>query len=197
MFSNIIRHVFKHLFHVPIISHLLKLSDNIMIGAIYGSFLSQNYEDSLQFSLYGLKRKRKNNNRHSHDTWWEFMKYAIKSALKVYKREYYEELRKLAINGPKPIEGREIAQSLIELSALGYSFRDKKDMSQLVELAELAGSADSSWGEPDFILGWYKLPNNEAILHFKKAINKDPSYKSRVMHDSTCNKYPEIIAQIR
>jgi len=187
----LVRTLFRFVLNFPLIGNLLKKSDSLVLGAAYGSLLIQNYEESLQFALHGLTRKRKRFTDHTRWDWWEFMKLGIESAYKMYSCVDYEKLRDLILDGPEPDENREIAKLLIKLSALGYSCKDKKGTLKLVELA---GATDKTWGEPDYLIGWFNLPSEDSVRYFKQAIEKDPSYKSKILNDNVCNKYPDIIA---
>jgi hypothetical protein len=194
MIGTFIRSIFKFVLRVPVLGSLLKLSDTVVLGSMYGSYSIQNYEDALQYALHGLTRKRNKITEHTRWVWWEFMKYGIESAYKIYSCLDYEKLRDLVLVGPKPDEKREIAKALVKLSALGYSCKDKEGTLKLVELA---GATDKTWGEPDYLMGWFSLPSEESVSYFKQAIEKDSSYKSRILNDKGCNKYPDLIAQLK
>jgi hypothetical protein len=193
MIRTLIRDVAIFVLNTPIIGDLLKLSDSIVIGSVAGAYSSQNYELCLQYALHGLTRKRKKISGHDRWIWWQYMKYGMESAYKTYTCVDYEKLRDLALSGPAPEEEREVGETLVKLSALGYACKDKEGA---VSLIKLAGKTDKSWGEPDFLLGWFNLPGDESVHYFKQAIEKDSSYKSKILNNERCTKYPDIIAQL-
>ena len=194
MIRALIRDVAIFVLNTPIIGDLLKLSDTVVMGSVAGAYFSQNYELCLQFALHGLTRKRKKITEYKRWIWWQqYMKFGTDSAYEIYSCADYEKLRDLALGGPAPEEHREVAEILVKLSTLAYACKDKEGS---VSLIKLAGKIDKSWGEPDFLLGWFNLPSDESVHYFNQAIEKDSSYKSKILNDKRCNKYPDITAQL-
>jgi len=143
MIRGVIRDVAIFLLNTPIIGDLLKQSDSVVMGSVGGAYFSRNYELCLQYALHGLTRKRKKITEHDRWIWWQYMKYGMESAYKIYTCADYEKLRDLALSGPAPEEGRENCETLVKLSALGYACKDEEGA---VKLIKLAGKTDKSWG---------------------------------------------------
>ncbi len=189
--SLFLRSLFKFLLNMPVIGNLLKMSDSILLGAVYGTYLIEQYEESLNYAFYGLSRKRK---KHGDNPNWDIMDYAIKSATKLNRRSDYEKLYQLAIASPDSVEGREVGKIILRLAMWAHTFKDREGV---VELVNLASHTDKTWGEPDFLMGWFNMPSDESINYFRQAIEKDESYKKRILNDTACNRHSNIIAEFQ
>ncbi|MCU7801929.1 MAG: hypothetical protein KZQ96_01930 [Candidatus Thiodiazotropha sp. (ex Lucinoma borealis)] len=181
------------LLKIPILGNKIRSSDGYLLGQIQALFSMEDYLQCFQLAYQRLYENKTSSIEQDSHSYPDFVKYAVRSAAKLKDQSIYDEVKNIILSiGVKYYE-REISESIIELSLLGYFFQDKDGM---FNLAELASEIDKSWGEPYFLLGWYKLPNREAIPYFNDAISKDPLYRKRILEDSVCNKYPKIIAEI-
>ncbi|MGD9170051.1 MAG: hypothetical protein PVI97_08325 [Candidatus Thiodiazotropha sp.] len=184
----------KVLLKIPILGSKIQSSDGYLLGQIQALFSIGDYKQCFQLTSQRLLADKKKPIEQDSYTYSEFIKYAVLSAAKLKNRSVYDEVKHILLNiGVRHYE-RDIAQSIVKLSLLGYFFQDKDGMSKL---AKLASEIDEGWGEPYFLLGWYEVPNKAAIPYFNDAIAKDPSYRKRILEDSECNKYPEIITELK
>ena len=183
------------MFRVPLLGGWLKSVDSILLGYAHGSFVSGRYEECLDFCLRGLVKKRKKNDSHTRWLLMEYIKHSVNSALKLNREVDYIKLRDLILDFPreKLLVGRELSELILKLSMWGYNFNDRDG---ILKLAKLAGGFDATWGEPDFLIGWFSLPDAESVCFFRKAIEKDASYKSRILNDGDCRKYPELLSEL-
>jgi hypothetical protein len=178
---------------MPIIGNKIKSSDGYLLGQSQYLFATEDYQACFKLALQGLRKEKKNSKKMSRYIFFEFVRFAVLSAAKLKDRSSYDEIKQVVLNEEWHGQGRDVAESIVKLSLLGHFFQDKDGMK---ELANLAGKIDGSWGEPNFLLGWYGLPDKGSVSHFNDAISKDPLYRERILSDSLCNKYPEIIAEI-
>lgn len=177
------------LFCAPVIRDITLRSTSMVQGGAHGFYNAGNYKMALKLALVGLEKTKGMESKNDQWQWWEFMKLAIDTGIKLNNESDYEAVKQYALTDYSP-SSREVAKYYLRLSMLGFNFNDKA----IVDLAEMALKADESWGEPEFMLGWYMLKENidAAISHFKKAIEKDASYKERIREDEVCNRYPQV-----
>ena len=95
-----------------------------------------------------------------------------------------------------------IAASLFPSLSLSYT-QSKDDFLKLyekaVKYAEIASKADSSWADPDFVLGWYGLllSKGNAEEYLCSAIEKDHRVLFRISNNDVCKQYPHIINKLK
>lgn len=131
----------------------------------------------------------------SRDHWWLFMWAAARNLDKCGDQEKMEEMIELARNGVEPFQGYLVAGSYLAFSTWKYR---EGDYDAAIEFAEIAASADDTWAEPDFILGWYCLIlGGDAMRHLTRAVSKDHRILSRIENDSECRKHPQIIQELK
>jgi len=186
MVNKIIRDAVRK---IPLLNKLIKSSDAILLGYVAGLFSNRQYEECLEYAYHGLSEFASKD----HFVWWEFLRISVECGKKINKTSDYELLKNYALRGPKPIEGRKIAVTMLQLSKWGY---DAGDFKGSIEFARMASVADENWGDPDFVIGWYLLPKQESIFYFKSAIKKDSELRNTILNNSTCKRYPEIIADL-
>jgi len=182
------------LFCAPVIRDIALRSTSMVQGGAHGFYNAENYKMALKLALVGLEKTKRMESKDDQWQWWEFMKLAIDAGVKLNNEPDYEAVKQYALTGDHTPSGREAAKYYLRLSMLGFNFNDKK----IVDLAEMALKSDESWGEPEFMLGWYMLKEDidAAIPHFKIAIEKDASYKERIREDEMCNRYPQVAEAI-
>lgn len=190
--DKLIRLVIHIITHLPVIGKRLRTSTSYALGQIGGAYSFGDYRKCFELAHSYLSEMKG-----AADTdkliWWEVFRYATLSAAKLQGKSEYCHLGELLENGYDLINERIVAETLVKLSMLAFYFHDKVGM---VKYAELAAHSDNSWGEPDFLLGWYQLPSDDSVSFLKKAIKKDKSYLDRIKTDAECLKYPELIEEI-
>ncbi len=102
----------------------------------------------------------------------------------------------LAKNGVKPIQGYHVARSFLAFSRWKYM---EGVSAAAIEFAEIAASADDTWAEPDFVLGWYRLVlgGGDAMNHLTQAVRKDHRILFRIANDPVCRRHPHIIQKLK
>ncbi len=121
---------------------------------------------------------------------------AARSLKKCGDQEKMEEVIKLARNGVKPFHGYYVARSFLAFSHWKYG---EGDYDAAIEFAEIAASADDTWAEPDFVLGWYRLVlgGGDAMKHLTQAVRKDHRNLFRIANDPVCRRHPHIIQKLK
>ena len=129
------------------------------------------------------------------DHWWLLMHSAASNLAKCGDQEKMEEMIELARNYDEPFQGFDVAASFLAFSTWKYR---EGDYDAAIEFAEIAASADDTWAEPDFRLGWYCLVlGGDAMRHLTRAVSKDHRILSRIENDSECRKHPQIIQELK
>ncbi|MDH3704196.1 MAG: hypothetical protein OEU46_23100 [Alphaproteobacteria bacterium] len=130
------------------------------------------------------------------DFWWFFMSLATKSLRQCDDQSKWDEAIELAKASRNPPEDYYAAQSYLAFSHWKYAM---EDYDAAIEFAEVASRADSSWGEPDFVLGWYRLVlgGGDAMHHLTEAVRKDSRIFFRIASDPKCRQYPHIIQKLK
>lgn len=128
--------------------------------------------------------------------WWTFMSLATESLQHCDDQSKWEEAIALAKASRNPPEDYDAAQSYLAFSHWKYAM---EDYDAAIEFAEVASRADPSWGEPDFILGWYRLVlgGGDALHHLTEAVRKDSRIFFRIANDPECRQYPHIIQKLK
>ena len=181
----------KILLALPLIGRMIKSSKGYLLANLQLLLNAKKYKECVELACYELSNETTATS--DEFIWWEVMNMAVQCASKEQSKDDYVRLVKLVINRKIPSFKRSVAKTLTNLSMLGYFHHDVEGM---IEVAKLASTADRDWGEPYFLLGWYHLPRKESIELFKKAVEKDSIYMDRIKTDSTCQKYPEIVAEL-
>ena len=175
----------KVLLTLPILGKKIRNSEGFLYGQVHTLYNNKNYEKSLQLAIKGLI-----SHGASSTLSYDLLKYAILSVANIKKREFYDDVKEIVLSNFATTTGREYAESVIKLSLLGHFFDDRVGM---IELAKIASSMDETWGEADFLLGWYDLKDSHSIEYFRSAISKNIAYKERILNDPNCKKYPDIL----
>jgi hypothetical protein len=132
----------------------------------------------------------------NHHHWWNFVKYGVDSARQIKNEQLRGKLINLANTGIEPFQGYDVAYSYLEFSRWKYQ---TGNYDEAIKYAELASQTDSTWAEPDFMLGWYGLAvsagNAEAYL--SRAIEKDHRILFRVANNDVCKQYPHLINKLK
>ena len=124
------------------------------------------------------------------------MHFAVDNLDKCGDQEKMEEVIELARNGVEPFQGYYVARSFLAFSRWKYR---EGDYDGAIEFAESAASADDTWAEPDFVLGWYHLVlgGGDPMRHLTRAIRKDHRILFRIANDSECRKHPHIVQRLK
>lgn len=130
------------------------------------------------------------------DFWWFFMSLATESLKHCTDQSKWEEAIELAESSRNPPEDYHAAQSYLAFSHWKYAM---EDYDTAIKFAEIASRADSSWGEPDFVLGWYRLVlgGGDAMHHLTEAVRKDSRIFFRIANDPQCRQFPHIIQKLK
>lgn len=170
-------------------------------GAIYHNWDRGDYVKATRIAIFGLKKHRHKKSRFlppaiDHSYWWSLMRDGADSARHISNSELKETLIDQALLGPKPFEGYDVAFSFLEFSKWKYEERNEE---KAFEYAALAANSDTTWGEPDFILGWYALVlgRDGAEGHFDKAIEKDLRKLAQILDNDVCKGFPEITSSLK
>ncbi len=174
---------------------LLLKSNSILSGVIDGLLIKKRYSEAYQFCLIGLENGR-NRKLAEESYWWDYLHNCLKLIRKIDRHEDRNFFIDIA-QGKKNdgAEARLVASSFIELSR--WSFKDK-DTDSMIRLAKCAGEKDPSWGEPDFLIGWYGLfvDGIDYIGYFKSSITKERKYINRIKNDKECSHNKKVISFI-
>ncbi len=131
----------------------------------------------------------------SHHHWWQFMSYAVASLEQCDDPEAWDEAMALARNGIEPFQGYAVAYAF---HAFARRKMAERDYVAATAFAIVAGHADETWGEPEFLLGWYELASGEGdgMAHLSRAVRKDRTVLTRIADDPTCRSHPDLIAKL-
>lgn len=169
-------------------------------GAISRCAAREKHDKAVALAIDALATYRHQSSRFpfptGQDLWWVFMKFAVDSLQTYDDPDTWDELIEMARNGVEPFEGYDVAQSFLAFSQWKYRAGDYE---AAVMFAETAARADVTWGEPDFILGWYCLARGggDALAHLTRAIGKDPGMLFRIASDPLCSQHPHIIETLK
>lgn len=192
--------VIRLLAKIPYVKKKLNNSSGGLAGSIFSSWESKDYKRATEISIYALERFRHKKDRlvphMAHHNWWSFMKHGVDSAKHIEDKDLKDKLVTLASNGIEPFEGYDVAYSYLEFSRWEYQ---ENKYEEAVKYAEVASNADSTWAEPEFILGWYGLllSKGNAEEHLNKAIERDHRVLFRIVNNEICKQYPHILNKLK
>jgi hypothetical protein len=131
----------------------------------------------------------------SHHQWWEFMSYAVASLEQCDAPEAWDEAMALARHGMEPFQGYAVAYAFLAFARRKLAVGDDD---AATAFAIVAGHADETWGEPEFLLGWYELASGQGdgMAPLSRAVRKDPRILTRIADDPTCRQHPDLIAKL-
>ncbi|MEH6542700.1 MAG: hypothetical protein V7721_02055 [Porticoccaceae bacterium] len=185
---------------IPYFKRKIDESMGGLSGAIFRCQDSGDHLRATKIAVYAIEKFRNKKDRFfpfmAHHHWWQFMTHAAESAGQIDDHELREKLIHLAENGIEPFEGNYVAVAFLEFSRWKYR---EENYEKAIEYAELAVTADGTWAEPDFILGWYGLilGKGNAEEHLSQAIEKDKRILFRVASNDLCKQYPAIIRRLK
>ncbi len=197
---NFIFSILSPLSKVSAIRKYIENSSGGLNGQIFRHRDKQEYDEATKVAIKGLNKYR---NKISlltpfmdHHIWWQFMESGVDSAKNSDNLELRDKLIEYAIFGIEPFEGYYVAYSYLEFSKWKYQTQDYE---KAIEYAKTASKADSTWAEPDFILGWLSLVlgDGDAETHLSNAIEKDQKNLFRVTNNDVCKQYPHIINKLK
>lgn len=130
------------------------------------------------------------------DHWWFFVRLAAGSAGRCGSSRLKQEVIQLAGVESEPARGLNAAEAFLEFARWAY---DEGELDAAIAYAEQAAAADESWGEPDFMLGWYRLASGdgEPLRHFARAVGKDPGLYFQIAKDPLCKSHPHLMQALR
>lgn len=170
------------------------------VGAISRHGKRGEYDKAVALAIDALKTYRHQKSwlpfPTGQDLWWMFMTFAAENLEERDDPDRWDELLELARNGVEPFEGYNFAQSQLAFSRWKYR---SGDHDAAVVFAETASRADPTWGEPDFMLGWYcmALGGGDALAHLTMAVGKDSGILFRIASDPLCRQHPHIIQRLK
>ena len=185
---------------IPYFRKMIDDSMGSLSGSIFRCQRNGDHTKATEIGIYALEKYRYKKSRilpeMDHHHWWSFMRHAVESAKQVDDNELKEKLVNLAETGIEPFEGNYVAVSFLEFSRWKYS---EENYDKAIAYAKVAGEADGTWAEPNFILGWYSLllGKGNAEEHLTKAIEKDRRILFRVVSNDLCKQYPAIINKLK
>ena len=197
---NVISPIISLLSKIPTIRKYIANSSGGLNGQIIRYCSKHEYDEATKVAIKGLEKYRNKKSLLTpfmdHHTWWQFMELGVDSAKNSNNLELRDKLIEYASSGIEPFEGYYVAYSYLEFSKWKYN---TDDFEKAVEYAKTASKADSTWAEPDFILGWFSLAlgNADAETHLSKAIEKDPRILFRIANNDLCKQYPHIISKLK
>ncbi len=146
---------------------------NLLINTLLGSFY----------------RRRKN------FRWWYLMRFGVAVA---QERQINWLIRDLVLEdnlilvgslGPKPWKGYDVAYSFVGFSLWLF---ERGDIHGALNMIQIAVQADTTWGYPEYLHGWYGLFTTgvDSVSHFTRAVQIDWSFLQRMKQDKTCRSPP-------
>lgn len=196
---NFIFSVLSPISKIPAIRKYIENSSGGLNGQIFRHWNKQEYDEATKVTIKGLEKYRNKKSLLTpfmdHHTWWQFMELGVDSAKNSNNFELKDKLIEHANSGIKPFEGYYVAYSFLEFSKWKYQ---RQDFEKAIEYAKTASKADSTWAEPDFILGWFSLVLGyaDAEAHLCNAIEKDSRILFRIANNDICKQHPHIISKL-
>lgn len=140
---------------------------------------------------------------HDHPTkWWKLMAEAVRISQDLANKSSAElpfpirRLLALSTDSPQPWCGFNVSYCFAAFSL--WAFEQGKLRQALIFL-QSSIRADSTWGYPEYLKGWYGLmvKGIDPIPHFVKAVQLDWTYLQRVTQDPLCKQFPKVIAEVK
>jgi len=180
---------------LPVPSHLLDYTGPYLV-TVSRLIEDKKYGEALALSHEGLDKCDELGDAKRRSRWWQFLSCAVYCAETLDGQDEKERLLSLGKARHGRDKGRNVAYCFSHFSRWKYA---EGDYDTAVAYAEMARSADSSFAETHFLLGWYTLFIREAdpIEHFRTAIANDPEYLARLTHDPEIMNFPHIIRKLR
>lgn len=192
--------VLRPIAKIPPIKKLISESVGGLDGSIFRSWEKHEYEKATEIAIHALEKFRNRKSRFlpfmDHHNWWQFMKFGVDSASHINNEHLREKLVTYANAGIEPFEGYDVAYSYLAFSRWKYL---DQNYDEAIKYAEIAATADKTWAEPDFILGWYGLVlgNGKAEDHLIRAVEKDSRIFFRIVNNEICKQHPQIINKLK
>jgi len=192
--------IFKLINKLPGVSNYLSNTTGGLSGTIFRYWNNNDYQSASDTVIFALEKYRNKKSLFfpfmNHHNWWQFMKHGVEIAHLDNNSKTKEILISYANTGIEPFEGHYVAYSFLGFSRWKYT---EQDYDNAIKYASIAAKADSTWAEPEFLLGWYALVlgNHEAEKHLTKAIDKDHRILFRVANDDICKQHPTIINKLK
>ena len=199
-FTKIALSIVKVAMRIPPIRVAVGNSVGGLSGKIFQAWAKNDFKSATDISIYALERYR---NKKSwllpimdHHFWWRFMKHGVDSVKRIDDSGLRERFIEIAKTGIAPFEGYDVAYSFLEFSRWRYQ-QSRHD--EAFEFAQIATSADPTWAEPEFVLGWYGLVLRigDAESHLRRAIDRDKRMLFRIANNEICKQYPHILNRLK
>ena len=187
----------KMLLKIPLVRKYKELADGKFDELVNNLYIKGDYQNAFIYARTWMEGNCNGTPNYSLLRWWSMMQQAIKSGVKLQEgKNAYDDLVRIVESDCSIAEERLAAECLINLAMWGYNFDDLK---KCIELTQRGLKADSSWGEPSFLLGWFHLSFDEeaSVSYFNNAIALNPEYLKRIEEDSNCINHPNIIKSIK
>ena len=195
-FVSIVRLLMK----IPLFKKYISESSGGLSGRIFRYWESKDYESATKIAIHALEKYRNKKSKilpfMDHHNWWSFMKHGVDSAKHIDSEELRSKLIEYANSGMEPYHGYDVAYSYLEFSRWAYQ---ANNYDTAIKYAEIASTADSTWAEPEFILGWYSLllSKGNAEEHLGRAVEKDKRVLFRIANNDVCKQYPHILNKLK
>ena len=130
------------------------------------------------------------------DYWWFFLLMAAENLDMAEDCERRAEVIALAQSVERPSEDHSGAACFLSFARWKYT---EGAHEEAIAFAEIAVRADTTWAEPDLLLGWYRLVlgGGGALAHLESAVRKDPAIFFRIAKDPVCRRHPHVIASLK
>lgn len=148
-------------------------------------------------TLLDIRQRRKTGRvRLFSDHWWFVARQAAESLDQSEDREGRATLLALSEAEDLPRGDFDAAACFLAFAHWAY---DDRAWDDALALAERAASIDKTWGEPAFILGWYRLVlgGGDPLEAFMEAVRREPDMLFRIAGDPECRRHPHILQRLK
>ena len=199
-FANFFVSVLRHASRVPPIKKYLGETVGGLNGRIFKHWENSEFESATEVAIFGLEKYRNKKSKilpfMAHHHWWSLMKNGVYSAEQSEQPSSMDKLIEIGVSGIKPLEGYDVAYSYLAFSRRMYELKNAKLAKQY---ALTASEADSTWAEPDYLLGWYAVVfgEGEEESHLFRALEKDSSIFFRIASDPFFKERPSLVRKLK
>ena len=185
---------------IPVARRYLLETAGGLLGRIFACSNNEDYEEAARIALRALGKYRHRKSRllpfMVHHHWWTFMRHGVASARMIEDIEVRKKFIDFANTGIPPLEGYDVAYSFLEFSRWRYC---DGDYAEAINYAETASNADSTWAEPDFLLGFYRLVLGigDAEAYLSRSLDKDKRIIFRIVNNAAFKQHPHLIAKLK
>ncbi len=179
----------------PLKRYIYKTKSGLMVR-IPMVYKDGDYLKALELSVNALKKCNTDNKFIDDFYWWCFLSYAVYCAHMLKNNRIMSKLISISKNGFESCDGHYASYCFCRFSHFMYL---NGEYERATDYAEKAMKADSTSGEPHYLLGYYNLFINDMdpLNHFKEAVIKDPSLLNRIVNHPSIQNFPSIINDLR